>query len=122
MPHSTAKYPFEAGLLGWVQEFRQEAGFLAVFGPTGELLKVHEADIVQSGNRLVSHERKKQLIQVHLSWIYYDPFEWPEYAWLKWHQVPRAVLNQMIDKFRLPPLPQGSGDPQELPESWGVMF
>ena len=122
MPRSTVQYAFEHGLLGWAQNFRAGAGFLALFGPEGELLEVHEADTAQFGNRLVSHERKDRLTQSHPSWLYFDPFDWPEYAWLQWNQVPRATLKQLLGEHWGQALRLGKGDPQELPESWGVMF
>ncbi|HEX8700742.1 MAG TPA: hypothetical protein VF815_17990 [Myxococcaceae bacterium] len=122
MPRSTVKYAFEHGLLGWAQNFRAGAGFLVLFGLEGELLEVHEADTGQSGTRLVSHERKAQVTKAHPSWLYFDPFDWPEYAWLEWHRVPRSTLEQMIDQPSLQALRSVKGDLPEIPESWSVMF
>jgi len=121
MPRSTAQYVFERWVLAWALNFRAEAGFLVLFGPEGELLEVHEADTAQFGNRLVSHERKDRLTQSHPSWLFFDPFDWPEYAWLQWNQVPRATLEQLIEPWAKLFRPE-KGEPQKLPESWGVMF
>jgi hypothetical protein len=122
MPRSTVKYAFEHGLLAWATNFRAGAGFLVLFGPEGELLEIHEADAAQFGKRLVSHERKDRLTQAHPSWLYFDPFDWPEYAWLEWSQVPRATLEQLLGEPWVQALRSGKGGLPELPESWSVMF
>jgi hypothetical protein len=122
MPHSTVKYAFEHGLLGWAQDFRQGAGFFVVFGPGGEIVEVHEAEPTSTGKRLVSHERKEQLTQAHSSWMYFDPFDWPEYAWLEWNEVPRATLEHLLGEQWVQALRSGKAGLRELPESWSVMF
>jgi hypothetical protein len=50
------------------------------------------------------------------------PFDWPEYAWLEWNQVPRVMLERMLGEPWLKALGASAEGPQELPESWGVMF
>ena len=122
MPSSTVKYAFEHGLLAWAGQFRGGDGFLAVFGPTGKIAEVYVAEATQSGKRLVSHELKERITREHTSWMFFDPFDWPEYAWLEWHQVPRATLEQMLGEPWLKALDASVDGPKELPESWSVMF
>jgi hypothetical protein len=122
MPRSTVKYAFEHGLLAWASSFREGEGFFAVFGPTGQFVEVHMAHPTPSGKRLIPHERKEQLAQVHPSWLYFDPFDWPEYAWLEWHAVPQATLEKLIGEPWVQAFREGKGEFPELPESWGVMF
>jgi hypothetical protein len=123
MPRSTVKYAFEHGLLAWASGFREGDGFLAVFGPTGEIVEVYVAEgAARSGRRLVSHELKERVAQVQPRWMYYDPFDWPEYAWLEWKDVPRAALEKMLGAEWMKALAAGASGPKEFPESWSVMF
>jgi hypothetical protein len=54
--------------------------------------------------------------------MYFDPFDWPEYAWLEWKQVPRATLEQMLGEPWMKAFGTSTAGPKELPESWSVMF
>jgi len=105
--------------------FRGGDGFLALFDPAGTITEVYMGEADQSGKRLVSHELKERVVQKHASWMFFDPFDWPEYAWLAWHQVPRATLEQMLgeqgEQWRKA-LSEHAEVFKDLPESWGVMF
>ena len=122
MPRSTVRYAFEHGLLAWAGQFRGGDGFLAVFGPGGNVTEVYVAEAAQSGKRLVSHELKERITREHTSWMFFDPFDWPEYAWLEWNQVPRATLELMLGEPWLKALAASAEGPKELPETWSVMF
>jgi hypothetical protein len=122
MPRATARYAFEHGLLAWAQRFREGDGFLAVFGPTGQIVEVYVGEATGSGKRLVSHELQERVARENPRWMYFDPFDWPEYAWLAWNEVPRATLEQMLDKDWMKAFGVSTKGPEELPESWGVMF
>lgn len=126
MPRSTFRYPFEWKIHAWAQRFRNEAGFLAVFDDAGEILEVVEADGASFGNRVASHEIKDRVTQKSPSWIFYGPFDCPEYAYLSWQGVPRAVLERLSgEPFTAEDrctLGQGDDELKDLPESWGVMF
>lgn len=78
MPRSIASYAFEHGLHAWAEHFRGGDGFLAVFGPQGEVAEAYVAEAAQSGKRLVSHELKERVTREHASWMFYDPFDWLE--------------------------------------------
>ncbi len=121
MPRSTVSHAFEHGLLAWAMEFRGGDGFLAVFGPTGQVAEVYVAEAAESGKRLVSHELKERVTRERSSWMFFDPFDWPEYAWLEWSNVPRATLEQMLGPWRKA-FGASAESPKELPESWSVMF
>jgi hypothetical protein len=125
MPRSTVKHAFEHGLLGWASQFRDGDGLLALFGPAGTITEVYVGEADQYGKRLVSHELKDRITQQHSSWMFFDPFDWPEYAWLQWNQVPRATLRQMLgehgEQWRKA-LGESAESFKDLPETWGVMF
>src|SRR5437868_2341965 len=122
MPRSTVKHAFEHGLLGWASQFRGGDGFLALFDPAGTITEVYVGEAAQSGKSLVSHELKDRITQKHASWMFFDPFDWPEYAWLEWHQVPRATLEQMLDEPWRKAFGSSSESLKDLPETWSVMF
>jgi hypothetical protein len=122
MPRSTVSHAFEHGILAWAEHFREGDGFLAVFGPTGTIAEIYVAEAAQSGRRLVSHELKDRITQQHSSWMFFDPFDWPEYTWLEWHQVPRTTLEQMLGEPWRKAFDASAGSLKELPETWSVMF
>lgn len=122
MPRSTVQYAFERALLAWAQHFRSGDGFLAVFDPAGNIAQVYEAEPAPSGRGLIPHELMERVTQAHASWMFFDPFDWPEYAWLAWKAVPAATLKQLLDEHWANALSASANDPKELPESWGVMF
>lgn len=98
---------------GWAGSFRDGAGFVAILGPAGDIVRVHEPDTVSFGNRCVSHALQEAVTREAASWIYYDPFDWPEYAWLEW----TAVMPQAWRRLLGP-----DADADAIPPSWGVMF
>ena len=89
------------------------AGFLAILGPDGDIVRVHEADTVSFGTPCVSHALKDAVTRDEPRWIYYDPFDAREYAWLAWEGVPRRTWTLLLAGF---------AGIDAIPASWGVMF
>lgn len=114
MPRTTARHAFEFAIHGWALRLRDGDGFLALLDDTGALVRVIEADHTSFGNRCVSHPVKDAVVAGEPRWIFYDPFDAPEYAWLSWEGVSKDMWNRLLaDPF----------DPGvDVPTSWGVMF
>lgn len=126
MPHTTFAYPFEWKIHAWAQRFRGGAGFLALVGEVGEFVRVVEADRVSFGNRCVSHAVKEAETRGAPRWIFYDPFDAPEYAWLEWQGVPQIMWEWLLElPFAPEDLRAFRGEAAalaEVPAAWGVMF
>ncbi len=108
MPRSTVSQPFEWRLFFWASHLRGGAGFLVVLGETTRII---DADHESRGNRLVSVEKSDEVRQNAACWIFFDPFDAPEYTWLAWQGVTPAMWKQLTGE-----------DLGEIPESHGVMF
>ncbi len=106
MPHSTHRYPFEAKVWRWAQSVNGDQGFFALVGADGTLTVL---------------ETRREAS----SWVFYDPFDFPVYAWLEWTNVSREILEKLLGAgFQSEDLKDftGAKNLDEIPESWGVMF
>lgn len=132
MPHMTVAYPFEWAVLGFAQGVSEHLSggihpFLLTLTPDGA------ARHLTFSNRLPSwHDETEQLNKEGASFLFYDPFDWPEYCWLEWTRVPRATMERLVghpftdDAFvKTGPATDQAPDlkpANTYPESWGVMF
>ncbi|MBL9100442.1 MAG: hypothetical protein JNL82_05780 [Myxococcales bacterium] len=114
MPRATACHPFEWRIHAWAVRLRDGAGFLALLDERGDITRVVEADRRSFGNHCVAHAVMTTETAAHPRWIYYDPFDAPEYAWLAWQGIVQTTWNRLLDDTLAPP--------QDIPPSWGVMF
>lgn len=116
MPRATATHPFEFQLAAWASAFAErltgspERSFLllldaqaaverALFLPQPELRRL-----------------KEQAAAEGRPWVFYDPFDLPEYTWLEWSGVGRAALERLVGE------PLQVEDGGEVPDARGVMF
>ena len=96
MPHTTHAYPFERKVLGFAQALsaRLAGGqghdsFLMVLNPDGSVRTVRFEYAEDSWHRLTN-----KLDQTGTSYLFYDPFDAPEYTWLSWRRVERAAMER----------------------------
>ncbi len=133
MPRSTYKYPFEAQVKIWASSFAEREtgngfnGFLIVFDENfvrTRLLWNLRARDANSGHETyqetpwISHEATEVYRGETVDrYIFYDPFEGPEYTYLCWKGLTQQALERIIgssfdwERFDKP-----------FPEEWGVMF
>lgn len=99
MPRSTVKYGFEFAILDWAHRFStvmtgQDRGFFMVLTLDGAVQQVlfggapHHFDLAV----------KDSLIESNQCWLFYDPFDAPEYMWIEWRNVQRSTLERLMDK------------------------
>lgn len=126
MPRTTVAHRFEWLLFAWAQALRGGAGFLAVVDEGGAIARIHEADARSFGNRCVAHEVHDAVTRSAARWIFFDPFDAPEYAWLGWQAVPPSAWGPLVRAGLEPPVLAVFADLEALlaaiPPSWGVMF
>ena len=131
MPHTTCRFPFEGKILstlrGLLQPLEGLAGsaatLLLVLNPDGSI----EIWIYPKADQ--SDVRLRELETLKASFIFYDPFERPEYEFLKWVNVGRDTMEMLIgeafsaDDFDDPIGLHGpKGDSVAYPKTWSVMF
>lgn len=123
MPHATSKYRFEWKTWEWAAGFAGSlAGhphipFLILFTATGS------AERVLFGSAPESHEDSWQpLRDATASWLFFDPFEGPEYQYLCWQGLEQRTLERLIGAKFSPDDFSAHGETIEFPAKWGVMF
>jgi hypothetical protein len=124
VPRSTYRFSFEFAVFGAAGRLCGETAGTILLGPCGEIL-----DVLRDGpNRFAVCE---QLKAQGLSFVFYDPFDAPEYIWVDWHRVSRAAMEGFVgaaftdadfelmrETWGVAPL----DPPGTFPETWGVMF
>lgn len=121
MPRSTCNYGFEFRLLDWALELGKISSggarsFVASFDDAGVVL------LVEFGTRQRPEAMNK-------GWLFFDPFDAPEYIWMEWNGLHQSAVERLLGE----PLSSAdferrtirSGDSVvlgEFPTSWRVMF
>ncbi len=71
-------------------------------------------------------ETKKDFRAVGRRYIFFDPFDAPEYTWMEWHGITRQMMEaRMGSSFEESDFVPVHGPPlaeKGFPESWDVMF
>jgi hypothetical protein len=128
MPHMTAGFPFEDRIFTWAQGLvqrmaqRRDAGFILQFGADAVVRLTVMPTTAENWRKISESERDSE------SYILYDPFDFPEWAHLRWRGVKREMMESLIAaKFQEADfLPVKYGDrQQQLPErsyptNWSV--
>ena len=119
MPTATAKFPFEFKILEWANGFSrtmtgEDRGFWLTLDSAHAVQQ-----IIFGGFDMAARET---LAQSGRGWIFYDPFDAPEYAWLEWRNVPRAALERLLGKTLNEADFTHANKRIEHPISWRVMF
>jgi hypothetical protein len=134
MPHMTQGYPFEWKVLGSAESLSTKLA-----GTQG----YHSFLMVLDGNGSVRtlqfecpedswHQLTERLDRAGAAYLFFDPFDAPEYTWLSWRHIDRSTMERLIgDRFvdadfakaqhvtsRAPDLEP----PNTFPTSWEVMF
>ncbi|MEA3440985.1 MAG: hypothetical protein U9R58_11965 [Chloroflexota bacterium] len=132
MPHATYAYPFEfvvwefAGGLSR-RKSSDERTFVLVLDQAGEVesLKFEHEEATW-------FNLKVKLEETGVPYLFYDPFDAPEFYWLSWHKIGRTTMERLIgkpfdDADFMEGMPGSNRPPDpdtaiEYPETWGVMF
>ena len=132
MPHATHGYLFESQVLKFVHELsekftNQDSKLLIEFNESGSSKSIH---FESPGSSI--YELRSQMVARGCPYIFYDPFDLPEYMFLCWNQVEQATMERLIGRkfeeseFVKNSLPMNSApdlqSPNAFPASWQVMF
>ena len=129
MPRTTACYSFEFTIWDWMRKSSPpcagEHPTLLAYVSGEQIDSLHAwrrgAFPASDGERLLDETR---------SWLFYDPFDAPEYAWLSWNGIDRPAMEALIGSpLALTPQGWSGNQARELehpvtafPAKWGVMF
>jgi len=134
MPHTTAAYGFELKILGfagslsaWLAGEEGRQSFVMVFSENGT---VRTLQFDCPGGSW--HQLTQGLDHAGTPYLFYDPFDAPDYTWLSWRRIERSTMERLIEasfesedfvKSRHASARAGNLDPPATyPASWGVMF
>ena len=96
MPHSTHNYLFESKILKCADELSQ----ILTGGNRSFIIECNEDGVAQkilfstSTNSL--HSYLEALNRVKTPYIFYDPFDAPEYTWMCWSGIARSTMERLI--------------------------
>jgi hypothetical protein len=131
MPHSTHAYVFELKVGEFAAQLSrpltgEARTFLIVFGEDGAARSVIFESPTPSW-----HDFVDELRAAGRPYLFYDPFDLPEYAYLTWHKLEQTVMEQLIgqdfqesDFVRYKELSRAPAlsPANSYPASWAVMF
>ena len=139
MPHTTFRYGFESRVLGAMGRLVQPWVSLTGNSPTCLLIIDGDGSVtVKFSPRQVksreSLDQKARLAETAAAYLFYDPFDVPEYEWLEWSNIDRGTMEALIGEQFVPgdftPVRYAPGssagatseESTEYPRTWGVMF
>jgi hypothetical protein len=121
MPRATHRYRFEMKILQWGFDFSLPltgdfCRFVMIFNDTGVINQVLFGHTIPDGFR-----------DAHGHWLFFDPFDAPEWTFVEWRNLDRSIFERMMKQpfapddfvsFRL-----GLGERlNAFPITWSVMF
>lgn len=128
MPHSTIEFPFEERVFEFAFEYvNRHTGatgpFLLGVDNTGEIISQKFRSSDETDQRL-SNREALLVDELKLSgYLFYDPFDWPEYAWLEWSSIDRTAMERIMGTaFAESAFQSASGRSMQFPASWSVMI
>jgi len=128
MLRSTYKYPFEWKVFDWAMRFSdkmtgENRGFFIEFGRGGDVIAV----IFSITTRQSIAPQKNTLTEKADAWLFYDPFDAPEYAYIEWKNITRETMERILgetfaEEDFMPILYRSQEECKEWPSTWQVMF
>jgi hypothetical protein len=125
MPHATCEFGFEWEVFRWCGGFsnrmtgKDYKAFFIALDESGSVTQ-----LVFSDTKSFGFERKETVRSDCTAWIFYDPFDAPEYCAIEWGNVHRETMERLMakqfseDDF----ISEKTKARMEYPASWFVMF
>jgi hypothetical protein len=127
MPKSTCNYGFEFRILDWALRIDHTFGargrsFVVFFDEAGAVL------LVKFGTN-ASPETSAGPESRQPAWLFFDPFDAPEYIWMEWAGLQKSHVERLLGELFSPSdfdertnRNGAAGVLSEFPSSWRVMF
>ena len=126
MPRSTVEHEFEEMVMKFASDFStlrssEPEAFAIAFNDSGVPVVTKFASELPSGNEVTrvlmgefsEHERV----------FFFDPFDWPEYAWVQWRGVCREMMERLTGQtFDESSLPRAKAGDDAFPSTWSFMY
>lgn len=126
MPHSTIEFPFEEIVFRFAHDhaknnWDETESFLFLVDSLGNVISTEFRPRDESNRRHANEEQANE--QGSNGTLFYDPFDWPEYAWLAWNNIDRDAMERIIgEAFDESAFRSASGVILPFPTNWSVMF
>jgi hypothetical protein len=132
MPRSTQAYPFEAKVFSPLEQIADRFGsprakhtFGLTLGPAGGVSSL-TFDPPADG----WFTRLDLLASQHTPFVFFDPFDAPEYTFIRWANIEQATMERLLGlRFEAGDFtpwhaspPRQLPVPGQLPATWDVMF
>jgi hypothetical protein len=125
MPRSTIAYPFEYKVFDWLNR-------LSSWARPGEpqtflLALTHQGEVIRLLFECPTagwHEELEVLKQRNQPFIFFDPFDYPEYAYFQWFKIDKVTMERLMGAAFQESDFAGGGRKEDTgyPETWGVMY
>jgi len=117
MPHSTACFPFEEKVFNFSTKYsKKRFGDVAYF----RLVLTASGTIARSDS---NREHRRSPDPEGHGTLEFDPFDWPEYAWIGWSAVAREHMERLIGVTIMDSDMSSAFDKLDaFPDTWSVMF
>ncbi len=127
MPCSTTEFPFEECVFRFAYEHSNRhrnatRPFLLLVDSQGKVISTEFRGLDASTQYLSNPHALLDDEQRFNGCLFYDPFDWPEYAWLAWSSIDRATMERLIGVvFNETAFRSASGKTIPFPATWSVM-
>ena len=130
MPRATARFQFEWKVFSWAGHLSEvltgeDRCFLAILDSRGAVCQL----LFGADQSQYDSQTWEPLQRSNPCWLFYHPFDAPEYIYMQWQNVQRSTMERLrgesfvdADLVSKPLSSQAAGERIEFPTSWGVMF
>ena len=97
MPRSTISQPHEYAMLAAVGDYAikhrgdESVGFLILLGPDYSV-----ARLSWYGDDFPRGQALEALVESAHAHVFYDPFDFPEYGWVQWDNLPLEQVDKLL--------------------------
>jgi hypothetical protein len=130
MPRATNAYMFENKVMAFAWQLSNrligsdgDRGFVMLLTDSGSVRTIQFQGDTDDWCQIRDAARSRGV-----AYLFYDPFEPREYAWLEWHGIDQSTMERLIgasfeeSDFSKSPHSWRAPDTTAYPTSWGVMF
>ncbi|MEZ6033575.1 MAG: hypothetical protein R3C17_10815 [Planctomycetaceae bacterium] len=101
MPHSTVEFPFEEIVFAFACDYSKRhvaamRSFLLLADDEGNVISTQFSSTDTSPRQLSNAAALAGDEDCTRGAFFFDPFDWPEYAWVAWKNINRPAMERLI--------------------------